>query len=158
MLNGVSLGEREPDRDRISENINHPPFTFRDVLFEQGELIAVGKIDGQEVTRHKLTGPGNPVSILLEADFSGRSWESGCKDVIFLHAKIVDQNNQIVHEFADNIYFSISGKASIIGERSPQAECGIASVLLMAGNEPDEVTITAISGDIQSEPYKIIIE
>ncbi|MCK5465772.1 MAG: DUF4982 domain-containing protein, partial [Bacteroidales bacterium] len=157
-LNGVSLGSRTPDKDRISGNLNHPPFTFRDVPLEPGKLVAIGKLDGKQVARHEVSTPGKPASILLEADISGRAWENGFKDVIFLHAKVLDQNNQIVHEFADNVNFSISGKASIIGKHSPKAECGIATVLLMAGDEPDEVTITAMSGDIKSKPYKIIIE
>jgi beta-galactosidase len=158
LLNGVSLGSKTPDKDRISGNLNHPPFTFRDVPLEPGKLVAIGKLDGKQVARHEVSTPGKPASILLEADISGRAWENGFKDVIFLHAKVLDQNNQIVHEFADNVNFSISGKASIIGKHSPKAECGIATVLLMAGDEPDEVTITAMSGDIKSKPYKIIIE
>lgn len=158
LLNGKSLGSQKPDQDRASAHLNHPPFTFNDIPFSPGTLTAIGKINGSTAAQYSITTAGEPVKIVIEADLSGRSWESGVRDAIFAYAKVVDENMQLVHNFAGKVNFEISGDAYIIGNISPQAEGGIATVLVMAGADPDEISITAVSGELQSEPFFIISE
>ncbi len=153
-LNGKTLGTQMPDQDRISSHLKHPPFTFRDIPFTPGKLKALGKINGMPVAEHQITTAEDPLKILLEADISGRSWESGVKDAIFVYARVVDQNMQVVHGFSGNIRFEVSGDAAIIGNISPPAEGGIATVLVMAGDEPgDNISLSAVSGDLHTEPF-----
>lgn len=154
-LNDRVLDTQKPDQDRMSSHLKHPPFTFKNIPFTPGKLTARGKIDGKIIAEHSLTSAGDPVKIILEADLSGRSWESGVKDAIFVHAKIVDQNNQVVHGFSGNVKFELSGNASIIGNSSPPLEGGRATALVMAGKDPDEITLSAVSGRLQAEPKLI---
>ena len=154
-INGISFGTQNPDQDRISTHLKHPPFTFKNIPFSPGNLTAIGKIDGKAVAEHGISTPGDPVKIILEADLSGKSWESGVKDAIFVYAKIVDQHMQVLGDFSGNVQFEISGDALIIGNNFPPAEGGIATALVMAGALPDEITVTALSGTLQSEPLLI---
>ncbi len=156
LLNGKSLGTQSPDQDRISANLDHPPFTFKDVPYTPGSLTAIASMDGKEAARHQVVTPGEPAKIIIEVDFSGRPLESGVNDAIFVHAKIVDINNMVIPGFSEQVRFEISGDARILGESFPSAEAGIATVLLMAGDEPDEITITAMAGKLQPEPIKIL--
>ncbi len=157
-VNGETLGTQMPDQDRISTHLNHPPFTFRDIPFSPGNLKALGKIGGKIVAEHKVTSPEEPYKIILEADISGRSWESGVKDAIFVYARVVDKNMQVVRGFSDHIKFELAGDAAIIGEHKPRAEGGIATVLVMAGEDPDDIIISAVSGDLKSDPFGISTE
>ncbi len=157
-LNGEALGSQKPDQDRMSAHLNHPPFTFQNIPFAPGTLTAIGKIDGKTVSEHSIKTAGEPAKIILEADISGKAWESGVKDAIFVHARIVDQNMQVAHNFSSKVKFKISGDATIIGDISPNAEGGIATVLVRAGADPGEISIKAISGELQSEPKSITTE
>jgi beta-galactosidase len=158
MLNGEVLGSQKPDRDRLSAHLKHPPFTFPNIPLAPGILTAIGKIDGKAVCEHSIKTAGEPEKILIEADISGKAWESGVKDVIFVHARIVDHNRQLVRNFSGNVHFEISGNATIIGNISPYAEGGIATVLVLAGADPGEIRITAASGELQSDAKSITTE
>ena len=154
-INGKTLGIQKPDQDRMSGHLEHPPFTFMSIPYSPGTMKAIGKIGGKAVAEHSISTAGDPVKMILEADLSGKSWASGVKDAIFVYAKIVDQDMQVVYDFSGNVQFKISGDASIIGNIYPRAEGGIATALVMAGANPDEITVTALSGSLQSEPIVI---
>jgi len=154
-FNDRSLGTQCPDRNQISNHLNHPPFTFLNVSTGPGKYVAVGKTDGKEVARHEMITAGEPVGIILEADLSNRDLESGCKDVIFVHATVVDQDEQPVHGYDLPVQFEISGDGRVIGNSSITPEAGIASILLMAGDHPGEITIRANSVNMISKPFKV---
>ncbi len=99
-VNGNIIGTQKPDQDRISGHLNHPPFTFRNIPFTPGSLIAIGKTDGIELASDTIITAGEPARIVLEADLSGRPWESGVKDAIFIYARVMDENNQVVHGYS----------------------------------------------------------
>ena len=149
-LNGRSLGVQRPDEDRYSDKLVHPPFTFRNLDLEPGELKATGKINGEVVAGEIIASPGKASSLELIADISGKDWESGCKDAIFIYARIIDENGQVLFDQDARVHFAVTGNARIIGNPSPDAEAGIASILVMAGDEPGEITVTASSGDLET--------
>lgn len=154
----TSLGKQSPDKNSISDRLSHPPFTFKNVTQKPGNLTAIGYINGKEVARQTITTPGIPAKIQIEADLSGREWESGCNDVIFIYARITDESGQTIPDYDQKIQFSITGEATIIGNTEPTAEAGIASILVMASDNPDTVTITASSGDLKTETFSIITQ
>lgn len=158
LYNGESFGRQQPDTGRISENLKHPPFTFRNVPHESGAYLATGYINGKEAARHEVMTAGMPENILLEADFSGMGFEAGCNDIIFIYARITDSNGQTVHEYDLPVRISISGNGKIIGDSIPLPEAGVAATLLMAGMDQGEITIRAVSGNIASDPLLIRID
>lgn len=156
LLNGQSLGVREPDQNRISGNLDHPPFTFGEVVHTGGTLTAIGWAEGMEVARHEVTSAGEPARMQIEADLSGKPLESGQNDVVFVHARITDIQDNPVHGFSGKVTFRASGSGRILGESSPLAEAGIASVLLMAGDAPGQITVEAFAPGLESKPLRII--
>lgn len=149
-LNGNSLGRRQPDSSRVSGHLRHPPFTFEPENFEPGILRAVGYIDGEEVVETTRTTPVQPFGIELEIDESGKQLAAGENDVVFVYANIVDENGVVVPDTTYSIQFSMEGDADLIGQNPIDAEAGIATILLRAGNSAGTITIKAEAEGLES--------
>lgn len=142
--NNLSLGNNVPDSDIYSDNIQQAPFTFNNITVNNS-LTAIGKISGKEVTRTTIYKPQVADKINLTADISGKPLESGCNDLIFIYAMIVDANNQQVYNFNKEVRFNIEGDASIVGGKVVNAEAGIATVLIKIGKKTGSVKLEAVS-------------
>ena len=147
-VDGKNLGRTEPFRDRISDNLEHPPFRF--VLDEPQfrVLEAFGFIDGNQVTRSILRNPGQPRALDIRVDLCGRQLQAASNDVIFVHACLVDSTESIVPANDIPVSFQVSGPAELIGDNPANLEAGIASILLRAGSKPGKIYIRAISRDM----------
>ena len=157
-LNGESLGRKQPDSERVSTHLRHPPFTYKIETFESGTLRAVGYIDGEEVVETKRVTPGTPSQIRLTVDESAKPLEAGQKDVVFVYASITDENGTTVHSDSSSVEFSIEGNAELIGRNPIKAEAGIATILLRAGAVGGEVNLTAESDGITAAEKTITIQ
>lgn len=151
--NDQSLGRRLPDKNIISNHLRHPPITFTQVIPDADSLTAVGYIGGKEVARHRVWKPGMPSRISIEADLSGKEWKSGCNDGIFIRARIMDENQQILQDYHEAVSFTLTGEAEIIGNTNPIPEAGIATILVKAGTAPGTITLSATSGELISDPF-----
>lgn len=157
-LDGESLGRQLPDSNRVSSNLNHPPFTFEIDEFEPGKLRAVGYIDGEEVAEHIQATPGEAQSIELEVDFSNKPLQAGQKDVVFVYASVVDENGTVVPNADHEIYFEVKGNAELVGQNPISAEAGIATILLRAGDKPGMLLITATNEELEQSTSQIEIQ
>ena len=137
------------------EHLDHPPFTFCGVPWEDGELRAVGYLDGQGVAEHIVQTPGAPTSLELSFALSGRSLEANGADAIFVYASVVDAAGTLVPRAEHPITFEVDGPAQVIGPTLVIAEAGIAPALLRAGTEPGTITVTARSKGLQEVGGKI---
>ncbi|PKD44032.1 glycoside hydrolase family 2 protein [Rhodohalobacter barkolensis] len=156
-LNGKSLGRKNPDIDRVSTHLNHPPFTFDIEEFEPGILRAVGYINGEVVTEAERTTPGEAAAIELEYDRSGRELEAGQNDVVFVYASIVDENGTTIPNAEPDVQFEVEGDGELIGYNPIEAEAGIATVLLKVGESDGEITLRAFSDGLRSDEYQVIV-
>lgn len=64
-VNGNSIGKLAPN---TFENIPHPAFVFKNVKFEEGELKAVGYVDGVSVAEYVRNTPKEASKLVLSAD------------------------------------------------------------------------------------------
>lgn len=149
-LNGRSLGRRAPDRDRISEHLAHPPFTFGVERFEAGELRAVAYRGGRPVAEHRVRTPGMPAGLALEVDLGGRPFAAG-GDLVFLHARVVDGAGTVVPDAKLPVTFAVDGDATVVGDNPSTAEAGIASALLRSGDGRGQVRVKAQAGELRGE-------
>ncbi|MEL7834783.1 glycoside hydrolase family 2 protein [Fodinibius sp. Rm-B-1B1-1] len=156
-LNGESLGRQSPDSNRVASYLNNPPFTFELDEFEPGTLRAVGYIDGEEVAAHAQTTPGEPAAIDLEIDLSNKPLEAGQKDVVFVYASIVDENGTVIPDAEHDISFTVEG-VELVGDNPINAEAGIATILLRAGDKSGSVTITATNEELEQATKQVEIE
>ncbi|MDG5767147.1 glycoside hydrolase family 2 TIM barrel-domain containing protein [Balneolales bacterium ANBcel1] len=157
-LNGEQIERRRPDQDRVSTNLNHPPFTFELDEFVPGVLRAEAYIDGEKVAEHERVTPSDPVALELSADLSGRPLEAGVNDLIFVYASVVDADGHTVFAAEPEIRFTVDGDADLIGHNPIAAEAGIATVLLRAGSSTGEVTVTATGDQLETARLTLSVE
>ncbi|WP_019026439.1 glycoside hydrolase family 2 TIM barrel-domain containing protein [Colwellia piezophila] len=154
-LNGKSLGIQKPDKNANSNNLAHPPFTFNLDKFEQGELKALGYIDGKVTAHHHIATPQAPFKIELEIDESGKQIQAGVNDTVFVYAKIVDQKGNVIPLSGEEISFTVEGDISVVNSNSVKTEAGIASVLIRVGDSLTGAVIKAQSQMLSQQSIKI---
>ena len=142
-LNGQPIARQKPDHDRISYNLPHPPYTFNVPEFKPGTLTATGYLHGNKTVETSRKTPGVPYQIILTWDESGKAFQAGCNDVVFVYATVTDREGTTIPDFDQMIGFKVTGDAEIIGSNPIKAEAGIATILLKAGNRPGIVEISA---------------
>lgn len=143
LVNGKSLGKKQPDKDRYSTHLKHPPFSFSVSKFLPGNITAIGYINGNPIVKDVQSTPEEAYKIHLKVDYSGKQLQAGQNDVVFIYAEITDRNGVIVPDAQNIIDFETSGDAQIIATPSVKAEAGIAAILLKAGNKKGMITVKA---------------
>ncbi len=131
-------------------NLNHPPFTFRNIKWKAGNLKAVGFIHGKEVSHVIVNTPLKAVRISLSVDTMGIPLKADGADAIFVHAGLVDKNGTT--SCLDNnsfITFRISGPGIIVGPEKVKARGGISTVLIQATNHPGTIILFAYSDGLR---------
>lgn len=103
-LNNVSQGIK-------SKPANDSPRAW-EVSFEKGVIRAVGKNNGKEVASEAHTTAGEPYQVILEAE--QKSVSNDWNDVIYLHAKVVDEKGVLCPNASKMISFSVSPNADLV--------------------------------------------
>ncbi len=150
MLNGKEIATQNSDRDVYSTNLTHPPFTFKVDKFQAGTLEAIGFINGKQVASYKVRTPSAAHGLRLNSDIGDIEPKAGAKDVLFIHASIVDENGTIVPDAKNSIEFILRGPARLVGQNPIDAEAGIASILVETGGRAGVVEIEAKSAGLSS--------
>jgi beta-galactosidase len=144
-LNETLIERRNPDENKFSTHLQHPPFTFKLKEFVAGELLAVGFIDDKEAARHTIKTPERPYRIEMEFDYSGKPINREKRDVIFVYAKIVDINGTVIPDFNSEVQFTVEGPAELIGHNPIKAEAGIAAILLKNKIDAGAIEVSALA-------------
>lgn len=143
LLNGTSLGKKQV-------SANHASTIFTISEFVKGEIIAKGYIKGKESAIHSVKTPEAPVKLELKADLSRKEPKAGCNDVIFIYARLLDENNTVVPENNIPVTFKIEGDAMVLNPGEIKTEAGIATALLKIGNTIGEIKIRATDSEGRS--------
>ena len=175
-LNGKSYGEKylEFPRKGNTERWNKPEagkvYTTTgdlhlswDVIYEPGELVAVGKKNGKEYTCRVVTA-GKPAQIRLSADHNVIYADPA--DVAHITAEILDKDGNLVPTADNLIEFEVEG-ARIIGVESgnmrdlssPKADKrkafnGLCLAIIQAG-EAGKINVKAVSEGLKSSEINI---
>ena len=99
-VNGRSQGIRKK-----ADGVYH---VFWRVKFEPGEVMAVSRKDGKEVSRQVIKTAGAPHHLRLTKDYAG-------KNTTFVAVEVVDAAGNLCPLAADDISFSVTGAAKILG-------------------------------------------
>lgn len=142
-LNGKLIERKKAVRDKYSDHLPYPPFLFSLPAFKPGQLKAVGYIGGKAVQSDEVSTPGKAVSIRLSYDKSGRALKADGADVVFVYATLCDIKGNPVYDNGIKVSFTLRGDACLIGKNPASSECGVATILLQAGEIPGTVTVTA---------------
>jgi beta-galactosidase len=140
-VNGESIGRQQPDQDRISVNLNHPPFTFESVGYVPGELTAIGYIAGAEVARHVVKTPGSVTSI--ETTLATQGVAPTRNDLVFVHARLVDANGTTVPVTDEPVELTVGNDLSVVGQEISDSENGWAAFLVRVLDPSGDLSLAA---------------
>ncbi|MEM3648745.1 MAG: glycoside hydrolase family 2 TIM barrel-domain containing protein [Thermoproteota archaeon] len=151
-LNGRSLGRKPAGK------ANRHIASFK-VVYEPGELVAVGYKEGIEASRYVLKTAGKPANIRLKPDRSVIKAEFG--NLSYVTVELVDAAGNVCHNASNNIYFTACGVGSIVavGNANPVSEEmyvgnqrkvheGRAMVVVRSNGEAGEIVLTATADGI----------
>ncbi len=150
-LNGKLIGKQlaaDNKNTEITKNLKHPPFTFALEKFEAGELKALAYIGDKVVAEHKVFTPGTPAKLKLTLDTSGKVPQKGVKDVVFVHAQLLDANNNPTTTNNIAVNFSLKGDGKLLSPSSVNTSGGYAVALIEVGSELTGLSISASSDAI----------
>lgn len=140
-----------------SDALQFPPFIFEVDTYDSGKLVAIGyDKNDKEVIKDVIHTSEIPKKIILELDTSGKEISKNGEDILFVYAKIVDENNNVNTTANNPISFRIiSGNAELIGENPLQSEAGIATILLKTNKPQDSIILEASSKRLKSDRINI---
>lgn len=167
-VNGRLVGRQKPDSGPDSPygdmdnggnpfdggnctHLAHPPFTFRGVAWEPGELKAVGYNEGgQKEMEASVHTPGPARQIALAADMQGKELVADGADILFIHASLTDATGAVrVLDNKTPVHFTVSGPALIIGPETVTVRGGIATLMIRsAGTVPGNIQVSATGGQL----------
>lgn len=142
-INGRTIARQKPDSGADTEYIpktnggncnqlNHAPFTFRNIKMEKGNLEAVGYIKGEAVISQKINTP--EVATHLEIEYFESGKKAGKNDLLIVYVKVMDKNGMLCVENNEKISLFCSGGNKIVGQDLTTPEAGIASFIIQTGN------------------------
>ena len=130
------------------KQLTNPPFTFDNVNWEKGEIVAVGYINGHEECKHIVKTPEKPSKLEISYFESGRP--AGKDDILIVYVKILDKNNTLCIEDSSQVSLSVKRGGYIPGAPEINAEAGIASFIVKT-NEDNELVLSAHNKDFTTE-------
>lgn len=157
LLNGRSLGRKPAGK------ANRYIASF-EVVYEPGELVAIGYEKGVEVSRTVLRTAGRPAKIRLKPDRDVLKAEF--RDLSYVTVELMDAADNVCHNANDNVYFTVYGVGSIVavGTGNPVSEEmyvgnqrrvheGRAMVVVHSNGEPGEIVLTATADGVPPPAY-----
>ncbi len=159
-LNGRSLG--------LGERSHGFLFSFGDVAFEPGELLAVGYgDDGGECCRASVRTAGEPRALRLLAHLDPCGWRADGADMALLEVEVVDSAGARCPVATDTVRFEVDGPAewrggiaqgegNFILSRDLPVECGVNRALLRSTATAGKVRVRAEA--VGLEPAEILLE
>ncbi|UMB61721.1 DUF4982 domain-containing protein [Lutibacter sp. A80] len=150
-LNDKLIATQQPDSDKNTTNLNHPPFTFNVGSFEAGTLKAEGFINGKKVAEDIVITPKKATSLKVWLDESGKAPEAGVNDVLFLYIAAVDENGTIVPDFSEEVELNFGENIEVMNVGKVTAEAGIATALIRIGAKIGKTKVSVKSRDLLGE-------
>ncbi len=86
LVNGASIGVQKNPSDKENRNI----ITWKDVLYEAGEVVAIARTKGKEIARHTLKTTGKAVALQFEVEDHG-TWKANGMNLQYVKVYAVDK-------------------------------------------------------------------
>ena len=119
-MNGKSLGVKQNVRadeatrkgvakeDKYTNN-----FLWKNLSYEPGKVIAVGRNNGKEVARHQLETPGKAVALKMTVE-TPNDFHADGMDLQYIRFQAVDSKGRAVSNYEGTITLDIKGEASLV--------------------------------------------
>jgi beta-galactosidase len=133
------------------KQLGHPPFTFNNIVWQSGEITAIGYINNTEVCRHIVHTPGQSAKLAISYFESGKPATKN--DLLIVYVNVEDENSILCISDLSVISLSVLKGGKVLGPSEIKAEAGIASFLVRT-NDDDELVLKA--GSVFNEMDKVI--
>ncbi|MBP1965319.1 hypothetical protein GQF04_15525 [Paenibacillus aceris] len=140
--------------------------TVWNVVYEPGELVAVGNIGGKEVTRKTVVTVGHAAAVQLTVN--KQIVHANGTDVVMVRVTVVDNKGNVVPTADNEIRFTIEGSGQILGvgngdssshepdkASSRRAFNGHCLAIIQAGEENGEIELTPTSTALKAASITI---
>jgi beta-galactosidase len=145
-VNGKSLG-----RGKVSDRYL---FAFPDVVWEPGEIKAVGYRGGKAAAEESKHTVGAPVALRLKPITGPGGLRADGADVALIDVEAVDANGERCPTFQERVDFTLkgpgvwrggynSGKINSINNTYLDLECGVNRVAVRSQDTPGTITLSA---------------
>ena len=166
LVNGKSMGKKYNDTTAVDKrNI----ILWENIPYEKGEIVAVARTNGAEVTRHKLQTTGPAVALRLEVEKD--EMKANGTDLQYVKVYAVDKKGRKVPTSEGKVTFEVSGSAKLIAVDNGDHESnelfagnkrmlhkGFALAVLRAGKISGKVTIVAKSNGLKTAKTTILVK
>lgn len=139
---------KQPDGGNAT-NIEYPPFTFFGVKWQEGELQAMGYVQGKPVARHTVRTPGSVAKVGI------RYMQSGVKasrnDLLLVYVTLEDDNGTLC--FGENrpeVSLDVLQGGELRSPAVVRAEAGTATFVVATANAKNLV-LEATSGNLRNK-------
>lgn len=161
VVNGREVARQKPDNGPTTAytpqpdggncaTLAAPPFTFRGIRFEAGELCAVGyDAQGKAVARHTVRTPGPARQLRLSYFESGQP--AGREDLLIVYATLTDDRGTPCHTNGVAVELTVEG-ADVVGPTTAMTEDGVAAFLVRTHHRR-KVSLHAVSGAMQARMH-----
>ena len=163
LLNGRSLGKKQ---NKTKDPKVRNQIRWNGIAYEPGVLEAVAYNNNKVVARHKIETTGEAVR--LSADADNTRWIADGQDLQHISVVALDKKGRRVQTTDENVTFSISGDARIVGVVNGDINSdemmvgnkrrlynGTCTVILRAGRTAGKVTLTASSPSLKMVTVKL---
>ena len=163
LLNGKSLGRQAND---VKNAKMRNQIRWNDISYESGKLEAVAYKGGKAVARHHIETTGDAVRLTTEAD--NAQWHADGQDLQHVRVVALDKKGRPVQTTDQEVTFSISGDARIVGVVNGDINSdemlvgnkrklynGTCTVILRAGRTPGKVTLTVTTDQMKPVTLKL---
>jgi beta-galactosidase len=159
-LNGKSLGFGEQSARFL--------FTFKDVIWQPGELHAIGfAADGKKLCEARLTTAGEAAALHLVARTAPNGLRADAADLALIEVEVVDAKGQRCPTALNLVDFKLDGPAewrggiaqgpnNFILAKSLPVECGVNRVLVRSTTTAGKITVTASSAGLKSDSLELL--
>lgn len=164
LVNGKSLGVQKNDINDIRRrNI----ILWQNVPYQKGNITAIARNNGKEVSRHQLETTGMAVGLKIVTE--NENWKADGMDLQYVKIYAVDSKGRVVQTAKGEVTFDVSGVAKLIavdnGNHSDndlfagnkrQLHNGFAMAILRSSQTAGEVKFNATVAGLKSAGKKLL--
>ena len=110
------------------QHLQSPPFTFKNIEWESGEMKAIGYINGKKVCQHIVSTPKAPSQLSINYFESGKP--AAKNDVLIIYVRVEDISGTLCVNDSVSIHLKVIKGGDIVGPDTVYSEAGIASFLV----------------------------
>lgn len=118
-VNGRSVGRLAPN---TYKNIPHPAFTFKNIKYEEGQLRAIGYVEGREVAAHVRNTPKEAAKLVIRTEYDTLIADGS--DFTQVIVELADKNGTILPYDRSKVRISVSDAGTFIGQEEIELEGG----------------------------------